>query len=159
MREMEGPAPGGRIDGSNHKGFRRTPASLHDLLKGAERCSGTRDATGRAFAARGARSGATSGFPSAGVCRGRGSEWSEPRPTVAGMDAGLSYRGNCGGDDWGDDLPPGGANDLGRRTRGRSEANRMASSQRCSAGGAGARDFADDAETRRVVSECPREKE
>src|SRR6267378_967372 len=161
MRKMEGPAPGGRIDGSNHKGFRRTPASLHDLLKGAGRCSGTQDATGRAFAARGTRSGATSGFPSAGVCRGRGSEWSESRAAVARMDAGWSYRGNCGGDDWGDDLPPGSANDPGRRTRGCSEANRMASSQRCSAGGAGGRDFADDAETRRVVSEseCPREKE
>src|SRR6267143_4724958 len=159
MREMEGPASGDRIDGSNDKGFRRTPASLCDLFKGAGRCSGTQDATGRAFAARDARSGAASGFPSAGACHDWGSEWGEPRATVAGMDAGWSYGGNCSGDDWGDDVPPGSANDPGRRTRRRSEANRVASAQRCSAGDAGSRDFADDTETRRVISECPRKKE
>src|SRR6266403_5017931 len=105
MREMEGPAPGGRIDGSEGEGFRRAPASLHDLFKRAGGCSGTQDTTGRAFAARGAGSGASGGFPSAGACRGRGSEWSEARAAMASMDAGGSYGGNRGVDDRGADVP------------------------------------------------------
>src|SRR6266478_239382 len=159
MREMEGPAPGSRIDGGYDNGFRRASANLHDLFKGAGRCSGTQGATGRAFATRGARSGASSRFPSEGACRGRGSERSEWRAAVAGMDAGGSYRGNCGADDRGDDVPQSSAKDSGKRTRRRAETGGMASSQRCSAGDTGARDFADDAETRQVVSECSREKE
>ena len=51
------------------------------------------------------------------------------------------------------------AKDSRKRARRRAEAGGMASSQRCSAGDTGARDFADDAETRRVVSECSGEKE
>ena len=158
---MEGPAPGSRTEGNYDKGFRRASANLHDLFKGTGRCSSTQGATRRAFATRGARSGTTSGFPSASACRGRGSKWSESRAAVAGMDAGGSCHGNCGADDWGDHVPKGSANHPGRRTRRRSEANGMASPQRCSAGDAGTGDFADDAETRRVVSEseCPREKE
>src|SRR6267142_4914629 len=105
MREMEGPVPGGRIDGSYDKGSRRAPANLHDLFKGAGRRSGTQGATGRAFAARGAGSGAPGGFPSAGACRGRGSEWSEARAAMASMDACGSYGGNRGADDRGDDVP------------------------------------------------------
>src|SRR6266850_6451398 len=154
MRKMEGAAPGGRIDGSDNKGFRRASANLHDVFEGAGRCPGTQGATGRAFAARGARSGATGEFPSAGACRGRGCKWSESRAAVAGMDAGWRYRGNCGADDWGHDVPQSSAKDSGERTRRRAEAGGMASSQRCSAGDTGARDFADDAETRRVLSEC-----
>src|SRR6267378_5604122 len=157
MREMEGPDLGGRFAGTNGKGFRRAPADLHDLFKGTGRAAGTQGATGRAFAARGSRSGATSGFPSAGACCGRGSKWSEPRAAMAGMDAGWSHRGNCGADDWGNHVPKSSANDPRRRTGGRSEANGMASPQRCAAGDAGARDFAEDAETRRVVYECSRE--
>src|SRR5882724_5915852 len=144
MREMEGPAPGGCVDGSYDEGLRGASANLHDLFKGAGRCSGTQGATGRAFAAHGARSGTTRGFPSGGACR----KWSEPRATVAGMDAGWSNGSDSrGAGNWSDVVPESSENGSGGRTCRRAEAGGMASSQRCSAGDAGARDFGHDAET------------
>src|SRR5713226_7217821 len=158
MREMERPVAGGCPDGSNGAGSRRAPASLHELFRRAERASSTQGAIGRAAAAGGSRSGAVDGFPGASASRGGGRRRGEARAAVACLGAGWSDGGDSrGARNWRDVLPQNRENGSGGGTCRRADAGGVASAQRCSAGESGAGDFAEDAETRRVVSACPRQ--
>src|SRR5260370_30662864 len=158
MREVEGPVAGGCPDGSNSEGSRRAPASLRELFRRAERASSTPGAIGLTAAADGSRSGTVGGFPGARAGRGGGRQRGEARAAVAGMDAGWSDRGDSRGRrNWSDVLSQNSENRSGGRTCRRADPGGVASAQRCPAGQSRAGDFAEDAETRRVVSACPRE--
>src|SRR6266851_8265097 len=158
MRELEGPVAGGCPGGSNSDGSRRAPASLRELFRRAERASSTQGAIGRAAAAGRSRSGAVAAFPGASASRGGGRQREEARAAVAGMDAGWSDSGDSrGARNWSDVLSQNSENGAAGRTCRRADAGGVASAQRCPAGESGAGDFAEDAETRRVVSACPRQ--
>src|SRR5712692_379469 len=155
---MERPVAGGCPGGSNSEGSRRAPASLRELFTRAERASSTQGAIGRTAAVDGSRSGAVGGFPGARASRGGGRQREEARAAVAGMDAGWSDRGDSRGPRNGSDvLSQNSGNGSRGRTCRRADAGGVASAQRCPARESGPGDFAEDAETRRVISACPRE--
>src|SRR5216684_7011854 len=155
---MEGPVAGGCPGGSNSEASRRAPASLHELFTRAERASSTQGAIRRPSAPDGSSSGPVGGFPGTSAGRGGGRQRGEERAAVARLDPGWSDGGDSrGARNRSDVVPQNSRNGSGGRTCRRADAHGVASAQRRSAGQSGAGVFAEDAETRRVVSACPRE--
>src|SRR5712692_8911490 len=94
---MERPVAGGCPGGSNSEGYRRAPASLHELFSRADRASSTPGAIGRTAAAGGARSEAVACLAVATASLGGGRRGGEGRACQAGMDAGWSEGGESRG--------------------------------------------------------------
>src|SRR5216684_3744018 len=158
MREMEVPVAGGCPDGNSGGRSRRTRVEVRQLCGGAGGAARAAGTAGRTAAPRGARGGSAGGISCAGVGRSGGGERSEARAAVASMGAGRSDGGDRGdANDWFDVAPESSTDCAGDRTGRRPKARRMASTKRRTAGSSRARDFADNAETRRVVPARSRE--
>src|ERR1700687_3449694 len=155
---MEGTGGGGCPDGNSGGRSRRTCVEVRQLCGGVGGTARAARTAGRTAAPRGARGGTAGGISCARVGRSGGRERSEAWAAEAIMGAGRSDGGDRGDAiDWSDDASESSTDRPRNRTGRRRETCGMAGTKRCTAGNSWSGDFADTAETRRVVPARSRE--